>query len=120
VGVTEASIGDQSAVRSVRHDQGVVQRRCTVTQTLERPRTEVDSRPPVLPEYDQPTLIRWIPWLHGLLMVAVAVVALWMSVPVDDSYERSENIRFEQIAANRYPIDNSLERAEFIHFENLR
>ncbi len=91
-----------------------------MTQTLERPRTEVESRPPVLPEYDQPALVRWMPWLLGLLMVAVAVVALWMSVPVDGSYDRSEDIRFEQIAANRYPIDNSLERAELIHFENAR
>ena len=88
-----------------------------MTQTLERPRTEVEPRPPVLPEYETPALVRWIPWLLGLVMVAVVAVALWMSVSADDSPVRAEEIRFEQISANRYPIDNSIERAERIHFE---
>jgi hypothetical protein len=90
-----------------------------VTQTLERPRTEVEPRPPVLPEYETPALVRWIPWLLGLVMVAVVAVALWMSVPIDP-FDRAEEIRFEQIAANRYPIDNSMERAELIHFDKAR
>jgi hypothetical protein len=88
-----------------------------VTQTLERPRTEVEPRPPVLPEYETPALVRWIPWLLGLVMVAVVAVALWISAPVDDSHDRAEDIRFELIATNRYPIDNSLERAERIIFD---
>jgi hypothetical protein len=88
-----------------------------VTQTLERPRTEVESRPPVIPEYETPVLVRWIPWLLGVLMVAVVAVALWLSAPVDQGFDQAEEIRFEQIAANRYPIDNSLERAERIIFD---
>lgn len=90
-----------------------------MTQTLERPRVETTERPPVLPEYHEPVLVRWLPWLLLVLVMGVGVVALWMAQVDDTSHDRAEEIRFELLDDHRYPIDNSMFRIERIRFDGM-
>ena len=83
-----------------------------MTQTLERPRVE---RPQV--ETPEP-LVRWMPWLAAVLVIAAVAVALWIGVGmVDDSYQYNEDLRFEQIAQN--PFDRSIDHAEDLRFQQI-
>ena len=91
-----------------------------MTQTLERPRVETTERPPVLPEYHEPVLVRWLPWLLLVLVMSAGFVALWMAQVEDTSHDRAEEIRFELLDTHRYPIDNSMFRIERIRFDGLQ
>jgi hypothetical protein len=89
-----------------------------VTQTRERPTTETLDRAPA-PSGHRP-MGRWIPWLLGAVLVVVGAVALLMAQrPVDDSFDRAEQIRFEQIYAGRVMADVSDEIAEGIRMAGL-
>jgi hypothetical protein len=92
-----------------------VPRRCNVTQTRERPGTETVVRVPVPAEHRTPMLGRWMPWVLGALMVGLAAFALLIAQePADESFDRVEEIRFEQLHAGRVVADSSHEIAEAI------
>ena len=89
-----------------------------MTQTLERPTTGTLERAPV-PSGHRP-MGRWVPWLLGAVLVVVGAIALFIAQrPVDDSFDRAEQIRFEQIYAGRVMADVSDEIAEGIRMAGL-